>query len=312
MISVIVPIFNVEDYFPRCLKSLNEQTYNDAEFILIDDGSVDRSGKIAESYTDSRFRIFHTMNHGLSAARNFGIDMARGEWLMFIDGDDFVEPAFCEKAYNAAIKNEADIVIFQAQFMKNEKPKMLRWGGGNAPVGIVDAETAIKYGGSAVWNKLYKRELFQTVRYPVGRAYEDLAVTHKVVFSANRIIMIPDVLYHYVYRKDSIGNTRSAKNKRDGFISALTYSRDLKEHGCTEELYLSMLWTKAILFLMTAYPSPDTVFHQAEEVVDAIPGIPRFIPLKYRMLLRVWKLSPSLFHFICRILGLKDNSSKEE
>lgn len=114
MISVIVPIYNVEAYLPKCLDSLAAQTFPDAEFILIDDGSTDRSAEIASAYVgaDPRFFVYHTTNHGLSAARNLGIEKARGDWLMFVDPDDYVTPDFCETPYRDALREEADLVIF--------------------------------------------------------------------------------------------------------------------------------------------------------------------------------------------------------
>ena len=95
MISVIVPIYNIEKYLLRCIRSLSSQTNQNVEFILVDDGSTDHSGELVDHINDSRFKIFHTSNRGLSAARNFGIKKASGDWIMFVDGDDYVSPDFC-------------------------------------------------------------------------------------------------------------------------------------------------------------------------------------------------------------------------
>ncbi len=181
MISVIVPIFNAEAYLPKCLASLAAQTFTDVEFILIDDGSTDRSGEIADQYSGTRFRVFHTANRGLSAARNYGIERSHGEWLMFVDSDDRVEPTYCEIPYKAAVSNDADLVIFQACGMKNGK---VRKGKNAALTGIVNTEDALKNCGTAAWNKLYKRTLFDVIRFPEDMAFEDLAVTHKIVLQA--------------------------------------------------------------------------------------------------------------------------------
>lgn len=161
MISVIVPIYNVEKYINKCLDSLILQSFPDVEFILVDDGSTDSSGEIAESYDDKRFRVFHTHNCGLSGARNFGISQSRGEWLMFVDADDWVAPKFCNIPYQAALENDADLVIFQAY----EVREITHWKSRKTlPLeGIVDPETATKYGETTAWNKLYKRELFRKI-----------------------------------------------------------------------------------------------------------------------------------------------------
>ena len=113
MISVIVPFYDAEQYLERCLNSLYNQTYKNVEFILIDDGSTDSSKTIIDNISDNRFRIFHNTHQGLSAARNFGIEEAYGEWIMFVDSDDYVEFNFCETAINAAKICESDLVIFK-------------------------------------------------------------------------------------------------------------------------------------------------------------------------------------------------------
>ena len=304
MISVIVPIHNVESYLPQCLESLNAQTFSDVEFVLVDDGSTDKSGEIADSYSGCRFRVFHTTNCGLSAARNYGLEKARGEWLMFVDGDDYVAPEFCEKPIKAALSSGADLLIFRAFSVRNGKVKKLNWGGVTPPTGIISVEDAMKYGECTAWNKLYRRELFEGIEYPEGMAHEDLAVTHKVILKAKRIVMLPDFLYYYVHRSGSISNTNNAKSKKDGLVLAEQRAEELREIGYND----SVLWTRAIAFLATAYPTDDPVFHQAEEVVNAIPGIPRNLPWKHKAALAVWKLNPELFHILCRILGQKDNS----
>ena len=309
MISVIVPIYNVEHYLPKCLESLCLQSLNNVEFILIDDGSTDRSGDIADSYQkDPRFLVIHTDNKGLSAARNLGIKNAHGEWLMFVDSDDWVSPDFCEKAYQAAIKYEADLVIFQLHTVKNGKINNCKE---DMPCGIVDHKTAIIYGKNAAWNKLYRKELFNNLCYPEGRVYEEIAITHKLVLSAKRIVIIPDILYYYVYRKNSIAHVHSAKNKRDGFISAFERAKELESLNFSNDTYEIALWTYTLAFLVRAYPSEDPVFKQAEAIATSIRGLPIKLPIKKRVMLLIWKINKSLFHFICELFCQKDKNSIE-
>ncbi len=135
LISVIVPIFNIEKYVRKCLDSLVNQTLKEIEIICVDDGSTDASGLIADEYcnTDGRgngnewplIRVIHTQNHGLSAARNRGIDEERAKWLMFVDSDDWVGEEFCMAPYEAAVKYGADLVIFKACWVKNGKIKKI-------------------------------------------------------------------------------------------------------------------------------------------------------------------------------------------
>ena len=313
MISVIVPIYNVEDCLSKCLDSLAAQTFTDAEFILIDDGSTDKSSRIADTYakTDNRFSVHHTANHGLSAARNLGIEKAKGDWLMFVDSDDYVEPDFCDTPYQAALREGADLVIFRYSRQAVSQKNFV--SGSRLPVvsGIVDAETALRYGTAVVWNKLYRRELFDAIRYPEGRVYEDVATTHKLIFAAKRILMLPDVLYISVPRKDSITHTHSSKNAGDAFLASLERGEYLKSHGCAEDLYLPSEWSRSLGFLARLEPGDDPLFQQAEAVADSIPGIPPQLTRKKKLMLLVWKLDKRLFHIACRLLGKKDNSPSQ-
>ena len=122
-LSVIVPVYRVEKYIYRCLDSLSRQNFEEVEFLLIDDGSPDRCGKICDEYTlkDPRFIVFHKENGGLSTARNYGIDKARGEYLLFVDSDDWVAPDFCKTSYELAAHNNADVVIFMHQIVKESR-----------------------------------------------------------------------------------------------------------------------------------------------------------------------------------------------
>ena len=126
-LSVIVPVYKVEAYIKRCLDSLLTQKFENVEFILVDDGSPDTCGSICDQYSemDSRFKSYHKENGGLSSARNFGIDKAQGDYLMFVDSDDWVSPDFCSTAYNLATEKSADLVMFFLQFIQNENEILL-------------------------------------------------------------------------------------------------------------------------------------------------------------------------------------------
>ncbi len=309
MVSVIIPIYNVEPYLQKCLDSLVAQKFTDVEFILIDDGSTDQSGEIAAVYAeaDRRFFVYHTANHGLSAARNLGIEKSRGEWLMFVDPDDYVAPNFCKIPYQAAMQESVDLIIFQWAVDGGKVSVIDCRRSGSSE--IVDAETAVKYGGAYVWNKLYRQELFVAIRYPEGRVYEDLATTHKLIFEAKRVLMLPDVLYYHVPRKGSISNTRSLKNKRDAFLASLERAEYLKSRGCAEDLYQPGVWSRALTLLAVSEPDDDPLFQQAEAIADSIPSIPQQLNRKKKLMLLVWKLDKRLFHLACRILGQKDKNA---
>ena len=303
MISVIVPIYNVEKYLPRCLDNLINQTCTDVEFILIDDGSTDSSGKLADSYKDRdpRFRVFHTDNHGLSAARNYGIEQSKGEWLMFVDSDDWVSPSFCETPMSAAIEYNADLVVFWLHRVKNGK--ITKEDTSKFPKGIVSFEKAISSDGIVAWNKLYKKELFKNIRFPEGMVYEDVATTHKVLRQAERIAFIPDRLYYYVFRKTSISNTRSVKNRRDAFIASLQRYNDLNIYGYSDDNSAAVLCSHTIGYLIVTEPNTDPIYEKAEKILSSYKKVPKSIGWRKKILFAVWKRDKRIFNWICSVFG---------
>lgn len=219
LITVIVPVYNVEDYLIRCVDSILKQTYRNLEIILIDDGSPDKCGEICDSYLsqDSRIKVIHKVNGGLSDARNTGIDSATGEYLMFIDSDDFLREQSIEILYNLVKLNNADIAVGQFKYYKtiadinlNQKKKTeTLLSGYNALITMFYQD---KFENSACC-KLYHRHLFETRRFPIGLLYEDLATTHKLIEEAKSVIITDEVIYYYFIRENSImGEKFSEKN----------------------------------------------------------------------------------------------------
>ena len=302
-ITIIIPVYNVAPYLRKCLDSVLSQTLREIEIILVDDGSTDGSGEIADEYAnrDERIKVFHTENHGLSAARNLGIDHSSGDWLMFVDSDDWVEPGFCEIPLTAANTHTADLVIFMA----NKDGQQMGFKSPSIPDGVTDPKIAVNNSGSFAWNKLYKRELFDGVYYPEGKVYEDMAVTHKIVMRAERIALISDVLYHYGSREGSIGGSRNEEYRRDGFEAAVQRFEDLKELGCEPDYSTLLYFT--IGYLSVVKPSDDPVYKKAVEIADSVKEIPAGLNRKRKMLLKVWKVNPGLFHTLCRIFRQKDS-----
>lgn len=271
------------------------------EIICIDDGSVDGSGSIADTYSsDSRFKCIHTQNGGLSAARNHGIDEAKAEWLMFVDGDDYVDPKFCEVPYKAALENDADLVIFGENIVKGKR--VLKHKVSEISTGIIDEITAHEYGKTLAWNKLYKKALFEDIRFPVGRAYEDIAITHKLVHNANRIILIKENLYYYVKRKGSISNSKLEKYTRDRLLSFLERAEDLASYGYPVERLRTKMCSIALGYLTTAELSQDELLLKAIEIVDTMgEEIPRELSYKQKVALAAWKTNKQVFYFLTRI-----------
>lgn len=216
MISIVVPVYKVEPYLHECVDSILCQTYKNIEILLIDDGSPDKCGDICDEYSrkDERIRVIHTANHGLSAARNIGIKEATGEFIGFVDSDDWIEPDMYEILLRKALETNADICECNFWF-------------GTSTMNYSDFEDAIYRDEEPLialfknrichvaWNKIYKRELFESVSFPEGRNIEDISIMHLLVEKAKIVAVISEKKYHYRQRADSIKYTYSARNLID-------------------------------------------------------------------------------------------------
>lgn len=208
-ISIIVPIYKVEQYIRRCVDSLLGQTYRDFELILVDDGSPDGCGAICDAYAgaDSRVRVIHKENGGLSDARNAGLEIARGDWVAFVDSDDWVAPEYLERLL--AGMTEADADICECGILRTDGtaavPEQLP--GNPEAYSTEDALRELIRDGvfhQYVWNKLYRRDLIGDIRFPKGKINEDEFWTYRVFGNAGRIAKISDPLYFYFQRTGSI------------------------------------------------------------------------------------------------------------
>ena len=211
LLSIIVPVYNVEKLLPRCLDSILAQTYRNLEVILVDDGTKDNSDAICDEYAakDSRIKVIHKENGGLSSARNAGIDIARGEYLGFVDSDDWIEPEMYETLLALAKKHDVKLVCggrYDFSSRRNEKTVGLCPQKEEVITGMELLGRTFTWHGcdSAAWDKLYHRSLFETIRYPVGLVNEDVAVFYKLAELAEKAAMCPKPLYNYYHRPGSI------------------------------------------------------------------------------------------------------------
>lgn len=202
LVSIIVPVYNVEKYVRKCLDTLSRQTYENTEIIVVDDGSVDESGRICDelSKKDKRMRVFHKENGGLSSARNHGIKKAKGEFVCLVDSDDYVETRFVEKMVEAVISSDADIAICG---YNKELPKAETISGKEATVRLLTDQENMEV---IAWNKMYRLKLFDDITYPEGSNYEDNLTTYKLMSRARKVTYIAESLYAYVERTGSITN----------------------------------------------------------------------------------------------------------
>ena len=223
LISIVVPIYNVEKYLNRCVDSILNQTYHNIEVILVDDGSPDLCGSICDEYQkkDMRIKVIHKKNGGLSDARNTGIKIAHGEYLTCIDSDDFVSPFFLDNLWTAMEKNKCEIATswFVDYYEGDKIPKAQKLDIKDIQVLNREKfyERLLYQDGVEVsaWGKLYKSSLFQGVEYPVGKLYEDIPTTYLLVEKAIRIAVIPNVDYFYFQRKTSIAQATFCIKKMD-------------------------------------------------------------------------------------------------
>lgn len=219
-ISVIVPVYNVEAFLERCVRSVCEQTYNDLEIILVDDGSSDGCPEMCDCFAaaDKRVKVIHKENGGLSSARNAGIDECTGDWIMFVDSDDFIAPEMVRKLYDAACRYRTDVAYCTVRAFTEDEKGYREFGLWDAPPdsGIVlSGETILRrtveerqgfLSGHHVvaWNKIYRRYIFDKLRYPWGRQNEDEAIAHDILDACSRIVGINEPLYYYRQHADSI------------------------------------------------------------------------------------------------------------
>lgn len=202
LISVIVPVYNVKEYVRKCLKSIVSQTYKNIEVLVVDDGSTDGSGEICDEFSlsDSRVKVFHKKNGGLSSARNAGLKKAKGEFVCFVDSDDYVRKDFIGQLYSSVDKNEADIAVCG---YNDDIPRREVLSGEEATIKLLIQQENIEI---LAWNKIYRRTLFSEngVEFPEGKKHEDNLTTYKLLSFARRVAYVSESLYVYIERDDSI------------------------------------------------------------------------------------------------------------
>ena len=221
MISVIVPIYKVENYLDKCIRSILAQSYKEFELLLVDDGSPDKCGEMCDTWAsrDNRIRVIHKDNGGLSDARNAGIQQASGEYICFVDSDDWIAEDMLETLHELAIHSGADMSC--CNFIKvneqgNQVEELAKITSGvytQDEYWDMRFKANVKIYFDVAWNKLYRRELFSSVKYPFGKIHEDVLVIHKIVCQCHKIAITEYVGYYYLIRDNSIMRSkRSLRN----------------------------------------------------------------------------------------------------
>lgn len=273
-LSVIVPMYNVEKYLPQCLESLRDQTFKDMEVLLVDDGSTDSTAEIAKEFAaqNRNFRYFYKENGGLSSARNHAIPYVKGEYVTFLDSDDWVEPALYEKMMGAI--GEADVCVTDIEYYYEEPEKRF------IMKGLTDWEADSIQKRALLsplfaWNKIYRSALFQNggYRYPEGTWYEDHPVTTMIFAKANDIAYLPECLIHYRQREGSIMAATSDRRIGQIFDVLQMVRENFQKEGIYEQYrdeleYLHIEHLRLYgMFRFIRSDDWETYYRHSEEVV---------------------------------------------
>lgn len=218
MFSIIVPVYNVEKYLDKCLASISEQTFKEFECIVVDDGSPDNSNDIIDRYVnkDQRFKVIHQKNMGISAARNAGLAIAQGDYIAFVDSDDYISNEYLEKFALKIANTDVDVVICGFIEVLKDSQKTVCF---EAPsTEVIKQNILADIWPSYPWNKCYKKYLFENIRFPVGKIFEDLLTIPEVCLNAHKIVCIPEKLYYYNRQNlNSITSNLSTEKRYDVF-----------------------------------------------------------------------------------------------
>ena len=225
VISVIIPVYNVEKYLKKCIQSIIDQTYKNLEIILVDDGSSDNSGKICDEFAQkyNRIKVIHKTNGGLSDARNAGLDIMSGEWVSFVDSDDFVSPYYIENLHYLVNKYDVDIAITSFVRFYNENTKLSSSKISNQEVLLHDPNDAVKnmlygkYYSVSAWSKMYKKDLFYNKRFTKGKIYEDFELMPIITSQSKKVAFCNVIDYFYYCRQNSITKSDFSKKNMQGY-----------------------------------------------------------------------------------------------
>ena len=321
LISVIVPIYKVEDYLRKCVDSILNQTYKNLEIVLVDDGSPDHCGEICDEYAqmDSRITVIHKQNGGLSDARNAGIDVAHGEYIMFVDSDDYIANNMLEKLFFAIQTQDADMSL--CNFLKvDDNGNTL-----NKKKSTVSIKNVVLTGLEAVqrlilndgyhytiaWCKLYKAELFQEVRFPKGKYNEDEFVSHVLYAKCSRVACVEEALYYYVQRKDSImGSARMAVSIKsfdapEGLLNRALFIQPLGMFRDASRYYFDVVLR--VSHLLTHYQvkteKERTRMKEMHSMIRKNHHLCKYCTAKEKIHIALFFISPSLHQTIIKLLG---------
>lgn len=316
LISVIIPVYNVEKYLHRCLDSVIAQTYQNLEIIRVDDGSIDESGRICNQYAvrDARIKVIHQENQGLSAARNRGLDAADGEYIAFVDSDDYILEGMYKKMLDKLLDYSVDLCVCQWQYEFSDGRQVVKKK--NIDPTIYGCKTSLEfarflYRGNyengvvvAAWNKLYRRALLDKIRFE-GRIHEDEAFNGRIMAKNISVYVMEEQFYVYAQNGDSLTNKPFSANKFF-FLDVLAERRELFKSDAfirqeTELLYCNMY----IEYCLRARKDGVAVSHpeRYRQIFRKMFSSLRRegkANIKFRLRMMLFSFSPSLYRFITK------------
>lgn len=308
LISIIVPVYNVEKYLHKCVESILNQTYFYIELILVDDGSTDTSPMICDYFkkVDERVRVIHKDNGGLSDARNRGIVEAKGKYLMFVDSDDYINNKMVEYLYQYATKYDADMTLCDFLNVYEDTKVDLTYAPSNFDYKIYNQKDAIDslFNGLQVklivaWNKLYKKEIFETLCYEKGRIHEDEFIIHHIINKCSLICYIDVPLLYYLQRPESIMNKGYSK-KNLAALQAI-HNRYLFYKGSEFEndaLILLMRNMISHYFKVEKYLKSIDIAYEIHHHFKSLKKDLKSLGIKQRIKFETFAISTSLYKFL--------------
>lgn len=298
LISIIVPVYKVEPYLERCINSITSQTYQNTEIILVDDGSPDKCGEICEKSAkiDGRIKVFHKENGGLSDARNFGVKHSCGEYIAFVDSDDYIAPNYIEYLLTLLKKHGADISACcmvetygdTADYRANKKiPNERLLTGKEACRELFEASLYMVL--VTAWGKLYRSDIVKKYPFPVGRIHEDEATTCKYYYEARKVAVGNRCLYAYFQNKESIMHTKGNSFNPDAVWAFEHRARFFEEHN--EIKLVQKAW--GILY---NYYVRDSIDNQgrSDKIITAFDNGKK-LDIKTKLEVKLYKMSPYIY-----------------
>lgn len=322
VVSVIVPIYNVEEYLERCVDSILNQTFTDFELILVNDGSTDNCGVICDRYAkkDPHIKVIHKENGGLSDARNAGIDVSAGQYMMFIDSDDYIDPKMLEILYERILNDGSDMALCNFLYVDENGTPIIEK---NTELPIKNqiittlSEAFLKLTGDKYWyyiiacNKLYKRFLFDEIRFPYGKQHEDEFVAHKVIGKCRSISCVDKPLYYYVQRSGSITNAKFSVKTLDVVEAFFNRSQYAFTHGLYRSSYYCLAQGRNHLatgFRMRKEGDEQMIMRTGELKKfynkQYFKLLFKAYPLKKKFIATVFLISPRLYNYIIKRAGM--------